>query len=168
LWGGNKLTIDRGEFSGRHGHRNLNQELLHPLQVSLANAWDRVFTKHIPKTIEWFSRDSRDILDSFHSNYCVRMELKLNESDMHLLHSQIRIRQEAFKDAVVIFKATVDTLQKEANREFIPVIKRTLAQAYLDCRQVSGKYFFFFGESTEPKSSSRGLIISRTQQWTIH
>ncbi|KAF3022453.1 hypothetical protein E8E14_009036 [Neopestalotiopsis sp. 37M] len=128
----------QGEFSGRHGHRNLNQELLHPLQVSLANAWDRVFTKHIPKTIEWFSRDSRDILDSFHSNYCVRMELKLNESDMHLLHSQIRIRQEAFKDAVVIFKATVDTLQKEANREFIPVIKRTLTQAYLDCRQVSG------------------------------
>lgn len=132
--------MSRGAFSGRRGYRNLNEELLHPLKASLANAWDRVFTKYIPQTLEEFSQDARLMLDNFHSTYSARMGSKLHETDINLLQSQIRIRHEAFKDMIAVFKATMDTSQKEANREFTPVITRTLTQAYLDCRQESGKY----------------------------
>ncbi|KAI4596491.1 hypothetical protein KJ359_005245 [Pestalotiopsis sp. 9143b] len=127
-----------GAFSGSKGYRNLNEELLHPLKVSLAKAWDRSFTKVVPRALEKFSVDSREILGDFHSTYNTHMDSRLNALDMNLLQSQIQIRQQAFKDVTEVFKAKVETFQKDANRQFTPVIMRTLAQAYSDVRQETG------------------------------
>lgn len=88
--------------------------------------------------------DSREILGEFHSTYNTRMDSRLNDLDMNLLQSQIQIRQQAFKDLTEVFKAKVETFQKDANRQFTPVIMRTLAQAYSDVRQETGKYILLF------------------------
>lgn len=57
-----------------------------------------------------------------------------------MLQQQLRVYEEMFKDVANTVRDSINTQQKDTNREFIPVITGAMVPAYNACVEERGLY----------------------------
>jgi hypothetical protein len=117
-------------------------ELVMPLKEALATAWERVFARRIPNALKKLTATSRKLLDEFHDEVKDRVQAKVSSGSINMLTVQIRHNCTAIETLIRTFTREVASIQREASREFTPVIAYRMTPAYTRCQQEWGELSF--------------------------
>jgi len=110
-----------------------------PIIKHLASHWERVFAQRMPRVLQSFTRSSRNLLTSFHREIEARSKKAgAGSAGIALLGQQLRNYENIFTQLTNQMVEVINNLQREANREFTPVIARNLSTAYDWCAKESG------------------------------
>jgi len=143
-----------------------------PMMKVLAPGWEKYVldpqtmarTKRLPKSLRAFSRRAPAVTASFARNAAtlikdfhreIEMRARHNGANiagLHMLQQQLRVYEEIFKDLANTVRETINTQQKDINREFIPVITAAMEPAYNACVEENGRYF--------PRNESPHLLLT--------
>ncbi|KAF8866379.1 hypothetical protein BDZ45DRAFT_639507 [Acephala macrosclerotiorum] len=140
FWSTYKAIVRReGVYSNAQGRHDFNAELIEPIIKHLAGHWERAFTQKLPQVLTTFTRDSKNLLTAFHREIEQRsMKTGTGAVGLMLLGQQLTTYNQIFANLTEEMKAVITELQREANREFTPVIARRLASAYKYCTDEKG------------------------------
>jgi hypothetical protein len=128
-----------GIFSNAQGTHDLNLQLIEPIIKHLASHWERVFAQRLPRVLQAFSREGKNLLARFHHEIEGRsMKIGAGVAGMALLSQQLKNYEAQFGQLSEQLTEIINGLQREANREFTPVVARNLATAYDWCTAESG------------------------------
>jgi len=93
----------------------------------------------MPRVLQSFTRSSKNLLTSFHREIEARsLKAGVGSAGMALLGQQLRNYENIFTQLTNQMVEVINNLQREANREFTPVIARNLSTAYDWCANESG------------------------------
>lgn len=110
-----------------------------PMMKVLASGWEKTFSRRSPAVMANFSRNAGSILRDFHRDVDARArKVGSGLAGLHMLQQQVRVYDDILKDLSNTIRDTINAQQKEANREFTPVIERAMANAYTQCVDESG------------------------------
>jgi hypothetical protein len=113
---------------------------IEPIIKHLASHWERVFAQRMPRVLQSFSRASKNLLTAFHRDVEMRsIEVGAGTAGITMLGQQLRNYEGIFNQVTQQMGDVINNLQREANREFTPVIARNLSTAYDWCANESGK-----------------------------
>ena len=105
----------------------------------LASGWEKTFTRRSPAVMASFSKSVGSVLRDFHRDVDTRArKVGAGLAGLHMLQQQVRVYDAIFKALSTTMREPINAQQKEANREFIPVIERAMARAYELCVEESG------------------------------
>ncbi|GAP92026.2 putative tat pathway signal sequence [Rosellinia necatrix] len=140
FWATYKATVRRyGVYSGASGPRDFNSELFQPISRGLATNWERAFQRRLPTVLEGFARDAASHLQQFHQTAKARAEQRYtNPASLLTLSNQILSHIRTIKAIPTTINGTITETQREANREFTPVICHMMTTAYDICTNESG------------------------------
>lgn len=94
-----------------------------------------------------FTREASKLLRDFHSDVNSRASnAGAGVSGLRMLQQQLGIYENIIKDLATKVKETINTTQKDINREFAPVIERAMTAAYDACVAEAGGYLSSCGE----------------------
>jgi hypothetical protein len=131
-------------FTNDKGHHNLNAQLSDPMTRPLATPWEKAFAKELPGVLHVFAGKSKSLLAKFQEDIEARnLEKESGEAAFSMLGSQLQIYQAVFATVTKQMVDLIDSLQRDANREFTPVIVAALNSAYAWCASQIG-----IGQST--------------------
>lgn len=125
--------------------RNLEDFLLtvisaEPMMKLLASGWEKVFSRRSPIVMASFARKAAACLKKFHKDIEARArQIGTGIAGLHMLQQQVGNYENILKDLSATVKDTINTNQKEINREFVPVIEQAMAAAYEACVEERGK-----------------------------
>lgn len=162
FWATYKATCRRfGVFAGASGPKDLNAELFEPISKHLAGAWEKVFQRQIPSSLDTFIRDVQGILKTFHQTATSGVQDPgRNPAGVNMLNSQLRAELTILADILTPLRALVTEKQRDANREFTPIIQKAMTGAYTVCINERGESFllsfFFFPFVLSPTTSVSG------------
>jgi hypothetical protein len=144
LWATYKATVRRnGVYSGASGPRDFNQELFDPISRNLATGWERAFQRRLPAILESFAKEATIKLQQFHQAAKARAEQRhTNVAGLITLSSQILAHMRTVQALPATLRARITDLQREANRQFTPVICEAMATAYEICTNERGQGSF--------------------------
>ncbi|KAH6648251.1 hypothetical protein BKA67DRAFT_522596 [Truncatella angustata] len=139
-WATYKATVRRnGVYSGASGPRDFNQELFDPISRDLATGWERAFQRRLPIILEQFAANSKALLSKFHQAAVERAQQRhTNVHGVMMLSQQILAHIRTLSELPATLKATITDLQREASREFVPVIMEAMRYAYYTCTEERG------------------------------
>lgn len=139
-WSTYKATVRRqGVYSGASGPRDFNQELFDPISRNLATGWERAFQYRLPTLLKSFADEMTVKLQQFHQAAKARAEQHhTNVAGLVTLSSQILAHERTVQALPAAINQKVTELQREANREFTPVICQVMADAYEICANEHG------------------------------
>ena len=87
-----------------------------------------------------FARNSAACLKKFHKDIEARArQIGTGIAGLSMLQQQIGNYESILKDLSTAVKDTINTNQKEINREFVPVIEQAMAAAYEACVEERGE-----------------------------
>ena len=87
-----------------------------------------------------FARNAPKSLNKFHKDIEARArQIGTGIAGLHMLQQQVGNYENFFKDLSATVKDTINTNQKEINREFVPVIEQAMEAAYEACVEERGK-----------------------------
>ena len=87
-----------------------------------------------------FARNAAACLKKFHKDIEARArQIGSGMAGLHMLQQQVGNYENLLKDLSAAVKDTINTSQKEINREFVPVIEEAMAAAYEACVEERGK-----------------------------
>lgn len=140
-WSTYKATCRRnGVYKGTRGLRDMNAELFEPISRHLASGWERAFQGRLPAILMEFANLCSGRLQTFHESALIRARgRETNASILAMLANQIVAQSRTLTDMPNIIKAIVNDLQREANRQFTPVICEAMTDAYVACVLECGK-----------------------------
>jgi hypothetical protein len=93
----------------------------------------------MPRVLQSFTRSSKNLLTAFHKEVEARsMKAGAGSAGIALLGHQLRNYEGIFRQLTTQMMEVINNLQREANREFTPVIARSLSTAYDWCANESG------------------------------
>jgi hypothetical protein len=140
-WTTYKATCRRGgAYTGAAGPRDFNAELLEPIPRHLATGWERVFQNRVPVILKEFAKVSRKLLDAFHRVVVNRAKgWDANGTGIVILAKQIAAHCRTLNDVPTNINATITELQRDANRDFAPVVGKAMNDAYQTCVLERGK-----------------------------
>jgi hypothetical protein len=128
------LCRRNGVFSGTAGPKDMNAELIAPLIKLLASNWEKAFARRLPSVLQSFSRKSKTLLLSFHAEIESRCRKNgVGVAGLNMLSQQLRNYEGTFVNLTNEMIEVINNLQREANREFTPVIADNLSSAYEFC-----------------------------------
>lgn len=141
FWTTYKATCRRGgAYAGAAGPHDFNAELLEPISRHLATGWERVFQNRIPVILGEFAKLSSKLLDVFHKEVADRAKGRdANGTGIGILAKQIAGHCRTLNDVPKNVNATITELQRDASREFAPVIVKAMNDAYQTCVLERGK-----------------------------
>ncbi|KAK7739253.1 hypothetical protein SLS62_011259 [Diatrype stigma] len=127
-WATYKATVRRnGVFSGASGARDFNAELFDPISRNLANGWERTFQRRLPGILTGFASKTKNLLKDFHEAARARaMQRNTSVSALYTLGNQILAHIRTLEDLPNMLRATITELQRDASREFTPVIMEAM------------------------------------------
>lgn len=140
-WSSYKAVCRRyGVYSNGQGPHDWNTALADPMIKVIASGWDRTFSRRTPAVLAGLPRSAHNLLRAFHRD----IELRVQKTGailpgLHMLQQQLQVYEDVFKDFANTSKKEIDTLQKDINREFVPVIQTAMTAAYDICVAESGK-----------------------------
>jgi hypothetical protein len=143
FWATYKATTRRsGVFSGASGQKDFNAELFEPIGKHLAGNWERAFQRRLPAALESFARAGKQIIKAFHDDVVagVQQNLTQNPTGLNMLNQQIRVYTAAMEAAPAALRTAITERQRDANREFTPVIQQAMQHAYDVCTAERGMY----------------------------
>ncbi|KAI1749431.1 hypothetical protein F4782DRAFT_513171 [Xylaria castorea] len=141
FWSTYKATVRRqGIYAGASGPRDFNQELFDPIYRNLATGWERAFNHRLPALLKSLANEMSAKLQEFHQAAKDRAEQKhANISGLVTLSSQILAHTRTIQALPAAIRDKVTELQREANREFTPVICGAMTDAYEICTNEHGQ-----------------------------
>ena len=87
-----------------------------------------------------FGRHAASALKKFHRDIEARArKIGAGIASLSMLQQQVSVYETILKDLSTTAKDTINTHQKEINREFTPVIERAMQTAYQQCVDERGK-----------------------------
>ncbi|RYP00448.1 hypothetical protein DL763_000800 [Monosporascus cannonballus] len=139
-WSTYKATVRRsGVWAGAAGMRDFNAELFDPISRNLATNWERAFQRRLPGILDGFARKARLLLNNFHEAARARaVQRHTNAGALWTLGNQILAHIRTLQDLPNMLRATITDLQRDASREFTPVIMDSMMDAYQACTAESG------------------------------
>lgn len=106
-----------------------------------------------------FIRRAANFLREFHHDVDGRArKVGAGIAGLHMLQQQLGVYETILKDLTGTVKNTVNSGQKEINREFAPVIARAMIAAYEACASESGK----------PSGPYGGFSANCSRSWELH
>lgn len=128
-----------GIYTNGQGPHEWNAQLAEPMMKILASGWEKTFARRLPMVMATFGRKAASQLKKFHSDIESRAR-KIGSSiaGLSMLQHQISTYESILKDLSNSAKDTINTKQKDINREFVPVIERAMIMAYEQCVNESG------------------------------
>ncbi|KAI1132388.1 hypothetical protein F5Y10DRAFT_231071 [Nemania abortiva] len=141
FWATYKATVRRqGVYSGASGPRDFNQDLFDPISRNLATGWERAFQRRLPAILESFAKETGVKLQQFHQAAKARAEQRhTNITGLVTLSSQILAHIRTVHGLPAVVRAKITELQREASRQFTPVICDAMANAYTICTNEHGQ-----------------------------
>ncbi|KAK0126069.1 hypothetical protein ONS95_007689 [Cadophora gregata] len=139
-WATYKAIVRReGVFSNAQGPHDFNAQLTEPIIKHLASHWEKVFAQRLPRVLSSFSRQAKGLLTAFHHDIESRsMKTGTGSAGVAMLGQQLKNYEQIFATLATQMIEIINSLQREANREFTPVIARNLSTAYDYCTSESG------------------------------
>ncbi|KUI73699.1 Nuclear GTPase SLIP-GC [Cytospora mali] len=141
FWATYKATVRRsGVFSGASGEKDFNAELFEPISKQLAGNWERTFQRRLPSALEAFAETCKEIMKAFHDDAIngIQQNLTRNPAGLNMLNQQVRIYTVAMEAAPAALRTAITERQRNANREFTPVIQEAMQHAYDVCTAERG------------------------------
>lgn len=128
------LCRRNGIFTNAVGSHDLNLQLCEPIIKHLAGHWEKAFARRLPGVLQSFTRKSKGLLTAFHQEIEARsMKQGVGTAGLAMLGQQLRNYEAIFANFTAQMIEVINTLQRDANREFTPVIASKLASAYEWC-----------------------------------
>ncbi|KAK7740576.1 hypothetical protein SLS53_005421 [Cytospora paraplurivora] len=149
--GGHGLTFSTYKAVCRRGgsktksekSRNFNEDILEPYLLKIATGWEQAFCVAIPASLDKFVATLMDTLKEFHNMMSSRPELeKCKLASLNILRHQIKSHETSIRDMIGTIKASIQAEQRQANRAFLPEIKKEMAKPYSQCKEEKGKGCF--------------------------
>ncbi|KAK8100857.1 hypothetical protein PG999_011231 [Apiospora kogelbergensis] len=138
IWSTYKATVRRdGVFSGASGPHDFNSELFEPISQRLASGWERAFQRRLPSILRELTGKLTKRLDEFHQSMLARAHQSQLSALLNVGHQVASVSQ-SMKTWPAKLQARITELQKEASREFTPVIKEAMLEAYRVCVEEHG------------------------------
>ncbi|KUJ22436.1 uncharacterized protein LY89DRAFT_714238 [Mollisia scopiformis] len=139
-WSSYKAIVRRnGVYSNDQGPHDFNADLIEPIIKQLASHWERCFQQRMPRLLASFTRQAKSLLAAFHREIELRsMKSGTGAAGLMLLSQQLKNYDALFVALATQMTELVTTIQRDANREFTPVIARSLAEAYEFCTNERG------------------------------
>lgn len=140
FWATYKATVRRnGSYHGASGPRDFNQELFDPVARNLATGWERAFQRRLPAILDGFAKETALKLKQFHEAAKKRAaQRNTNVASLLTLSSQIQAHMRTVQAIPATILVQITELQREANRQFTPVICHAMMTAYQICTNESG------------------------------
>lgn len=111
---------------------------------NLASNWEKSFSRRLPSVLQGFTKRANEILKTFHRDVEARSRKNgAGIARLAMLSQQLRTYEATFSILTTEMVEAINTLQREANREFVPVVARKLASAYTWCANEAGKFNMF-------------------------
>lgn len=141
FWATYKATVRRyGVYCGASGPRDFNAELFEPISRHLATHWERAFQRGLPAILTEFAAECRRLLTEFHDAAINRSGVHhANVVGVNMLLGQMAAHCRTVDDIPNKINAIVIEIQREASREFTPVICEAMTSAYDICTAERGK-----------------------------
>ncbi|KAI0432051.1 hypothetical protein F5Y09DRAFT_302853 [Xylaria sp. FL1042] len=139
-WATYKATVRRqGVYSGASGPRDFNQDLFDPISRSLATGWERTFQRRLPSILNLFAKEVAKKLKHFHETAKARAEQRrINAAGLVTLSSQIQAHTRIVESLPDVARQKITESQREASRQFTPVICKAMTDAYTICTNEYG------------------------------
>lgn len=140
FWATYKATVRRqGVYSGASGPRDFNQELFDPISKNLATGWERAFQRRLPAILKDFAAKASAKLRDFHESAKARAEQRLtNVTSLVILSNQIMAHVRTLLALPATISSDITDVQREASRQFTPVICNAMMDAYTICTEEYG------------------------------
>ncbi|KAI1640119.1 hypothetical protein F4809DRAFT_562582 [Biscogniauxia mediterranea] len=140
FWATYKATVRRnGVYAGASGLRDFNQELFEPISRNLANEWERAFQRRLPAVLSQFANEAKARLLQFKEAAETRARQRLtNPAGLLTLSNQILIHMRSLEGLPATLFAAATDIQREASRQFTPVICEAMAEVYGFCANETG------------------------------
>ncbi|TGO46555.1 hypothetical protein BCON_0318g00050 [Botryotinia convoluta] len=133
------VTRRDGVYGNKSGTYDFNSDLTEPIMKYLASHWEKNFSRRLPSVLRSFTTNANLILKRFHQ--AVESRSRKNGSGiagLSMLSQQLRTYEATFSILTTEMVEAINNLQRDANREFVPVIARSLAPSYQYCASESG------------------------------
>lgn len=113
----------------------------------LSTGWEKAFARNLPRVLDQFRRTTASLLTGFHQaiERCA-LEMQLGIPGLAMLSQQLKVYSANLADVSGTVREKINATQREASREFIPVIRAAMLAAYNYCNAERGSYFFSFKE----------------------
>jgi hypothetical protein len=127
----------------------------------LGSDWEKAFARGLPSVLQSFQKIAKALLQSFHRGIEARaMETGSGLAGLAILGQQLQNYEAIFKDLTAQMVLVINERQRDANREFTPVIAQHLASAYQYCTNISGMHL---------RSAPTGTLHTNfTRYWILH
>lgn len=106
-----------------------------------------------------FTRETSKLLKAFHGDVNSRAsKVGAGVAGLRMLQQQLGVYENIINDLATTVKGTINTTQKDINREFTPVIEKAMTAAYDACVAEAGMYLqISFRASSSNARRSREL-----------
>ncbi len=95
--------------------------------------------RQLPRVLQSFTKSTKELLQSFHNDIQARtIRTGAGLTGLEILGQQLRKYEHIFEDLTQQMDTLVGERQRDANREFTPVIARHLVSAYQCCTAERG------------------------------
>ncbi|KAF1980770.1 hypothetical protein K402DRAFT_343737 [Aulographum hederae CBS 113979] len=140
VWASYKAVCRRnGVFTNAKGTHDFNSQLTEPLQKYLASGWEATFVRRTPRVLQQFHKDCSALVRAFHNAIHVRaISSGVSLRGLHALSQQLSAWENAFHALSLDLNHSIQEKQKDASRQFVPVISNCMIQAYAVCVEESG------------------------------
>ncbi|QSZ34344.1 hypothetical protein DSL72_005935 [Monilinia vaccinii-corymbosi] len=129
-----------GPYTNKNGAHDWNLQLTEPIMKHLASRWEKSFSRRVPSVLQGFTKRSNEILRTFHRGVEARsLKNGTGIAGLAILAQQLRTYEATFSILATEMLEAINTLQREANREFVPVVAKRLASAYTWCANEVGE-----------------------------
>ncbi|KAI9745714.1 MAG: hypothetical protein M1818_001250 [Claussenomyces sp. TS43310] len=136
----NRAIVRRnGVYANAQGLHDFNSQLTEPIMKQLASNWEKAFTRRLPTVLANYRKQSKALLEAFHQTIETRaMQHGTGAAGIMMLGQQLHNYERIFQDLTIQMIELINSLQREASREFTPIIAQRLASAYAWCTAESG------------------------------
>ena len=104
-----------------------------PILKRLATTWERTFQSHLPSTIKKHVENSIKLLYNFHEAIRERANSGVSLVTLSMLGTQFTNYEQFLQDLEVYIIDKMNELQREANRNFTPIVAEAMHDAYQQC-----------------------------------
>jgi hypothetical protein len=105
----------------------------------LANNWEKAFARRVPSVLQSFTKKAKAVITNFHRDVEDRSRKNgAGAAGLSMLSQQLRTYEATFSIVTSEMAEAINNLQRDANREFVPVVAARLASAYRFCVEEHG------------------------------
>ena len=126
----------------------------------LSTGWEKAFARNLPRILDGFRRTTSAFITGFHRmiEYHAR-EMQLALPGLDMLSQQPQVYATNLADVSGAVREKISITQREASREFTPVIRAAMLVAYNYCNEERGSYLI---SNFNSLSCDACLYFSRT------